>query len=51
MVRSRFLSMRQVIMLMRDYVHMTQYLASCIITHPMDMYTHVNVLVDKMCEM
>ena len=35
---------------MRDYVHMARYLASCIITHPMDMYTHVNVLVDGMRE-
>ena len=37
MVRSRFLSMRQGKMKMRDYVQMARHLASCIITHPMDM--------------
>ena len=51
MVRSRFLSMRQVEMLMRDYVHMSRYLASCIITQSMDMFYALNVLVDGMCEM
>uniref|UniRef100_A0AAV1UJM1 Uncharacterized protein n=1 Tax=Peronospora matthiolae TaxID=2874970 RepID=A0AAV1UJM1_9STRA len=33
-------------MSMRDYVQMAQHLTSCIITHPMDMYTQVNVFVD-----
>ena len=37
LVRSRFLSMRQGKMAMRDYVQMARHLASCIITHPMDM--------------
>ena len=50
MVRSRFLSMRQGKMSMRDYVQMAQHLASCITTHPMDMYTQVNVFVDGMRE-
>ena len=50
MVRSRFLSMRQGKMAMRDYVQMARHLASCIITHPMDMYTQVNVFVDGMRE-
>ena len=35
---------------MRDYVQMARHLASCIITHPMDMYTQVNVFVDGMRE-
>ena len=50
MVRSRFLSMRQGKMAMRDYVQMARHLASCIITHPMDMYTQVSVFVDGMRE-
>ena len=50
LVRSRFLSMRQGKMAMRDYVQMARHLASCIITHPMDMYTQVNVFVDGMRE-
>ena len=50
MVRSRILSMRQGKILMRDYVQMARYLASCIITHLMDMYTQVNVFVDGMRE-
>ena len=37
MVYSRFLSMRQGKMSMRDYVQMARHIASCIITHPMDM--------------
>ena len=35
---------------MRDYVQMALHLASCIITHPMNMYTQVNVFVDGMRE-
>ena len=35
---------------MRDYVQMSRHLASCIITHSMDMYTQVNVFVDDMRE-
>ena len=50
MVRSKFLSMRQGKMATRDYVQMARHLASCIITHPMDMYTQVNVFVDGMRE-
>uniref|UniRef100_A0AAV1TS74 Retrotransposon gag domain-containing protein n=1 Tax=Peronospora matthiolae TaxID=2874970 RepID=A0AAV1TS74_9STRA len=50
LVRSRFLSLRQGKMSMRDYVQMARHLASCIITHPMDMYTQVNVFVDGMRE-
>ena len=34
---------------MRDYMQMARHLALCIITHPMDMYTHVNVFVDGLC--
>ncbi|CAI5708623.1 unnamed protein product [Peronospora farinosa] len=37
-------------MAMRDYVQMARHLASCIITHPMDMYTQVNVFVGGMRE-
>ncbi|CAI5730816.1 unnamed protein product [Peronospora farinosa] len=37
-------------MAMRDYVQMARHLASCIITHLMDMYTQVNVFVDGMRE-
>jgi hypothetical protein len=37
-------------MSMRDYVQMARHLASCIVTHPMDMYTQVNVFVDGMRE-
>ena len=37
-------------MSMRDYVQMARHLASCIITHPMDMYTKANVSVDGMRE-
>ncbi|CAI5727331.1 unnamed protein product [Peronospora farinosa] len=44
------MSMRQGKMAMRDYVQMARHLASCIITHPMDMYTQVNVFVDGMRE-
>uniref|UniRef100_A0AAV1TML0 CCHC-type domain-containing protein n=1 Tax=Peronospora matthiolae TaxID=2874970 RepID=A0AAV1TML0_9STRA len=50
LVRSRFLSLRQGKMSMRDYVQMARHLASCIFTHPMDMYTQVNVFVDGMRE-
>ena len=50
LVRSRFLSLRQGKMSMRDYVQMARHLASCIVTHPMDMYTQVNVFVDGMRE-
>ena len=50
MVRSRFLSIRQVTMSMRDCVQMARHLASCIITRHMDMYTQANVFVDKMRE-
>ena len=50
MVRSKFLSMRQGELAMRDYVQMALHLASCIITHPMNMYTQVNVFVDGMPE-
>ena len=42
--------MRQGYMGMRDYVQMVRHLASCIFTHPMDMYTQVNVFVDGMRE-
>ena len=35
---------------MRDYVQMARHLASCIITHLMDMYTQVNVFVGGMRE-
>ena len=48
MVRSRFPSMRLDEMTMRDYVQKTRHLVSCIITHPMDKYTQVNVIVDDM---
>ena len=37
-------------MAMREYVQVDPHLASCIITHPMDMYTQVNVFVDGMRE-
>uniref|UniRef100_A0AAV1U9I9 Uncharacterized protein n=1 Tax=Peronospora matthiolae TaxID=2874970 RepID=A0AAV1U9I9_9STRA len=37
-------------MSMRDYVQMARHLASCIITHPMDKYTQVNVFVNGMRE-
>ena len=47
---SRFLSMRQGEMAVRDYVLMDRYLESCIITHPMEMYTHINVFVDGLWE-
>ena len=50
MVRARFLYMRQMKMAMRDYVQMARHLASCITTHPMDMYTQVSVIVDGMRE-
>ena len=50
MIRTRFLSMRQGKMSMRDYVQTARHLASCIITHPMDMYTQVNVFMDGMRE-
>uniref|UniRef100_M4C3V5 CCHC-type domain-containing protein n=1 Tax=Hyaloperonospora arabidopsidis (strain Emoy2) TaxID=559515 RepID=M4C3V5_HYAAE len=50
MGRSKFLSMRKSKMAMRDYVQMARHLASCVITHPMDMYTQVNVFVDGMRE-
>ena len=42
--------MRQGKMATRDYVQMARHLASYIITHPMDMYTQVNVFVDGMRE-
>ena len=51
MVRSRFLSMRQGKLSMRDNLQMARHLASCIITHPMEMYTQLNVFVDGMREM
>ena len=35
---------------MRDYMQMARHLTSCIITHPMDMYTQVNVFLDGMRE-
>ena len=35
---------------MRDYVQIGRHLKSCIITHPMDMYTQVNVVVDGIRE-
>ena len=47
LVRSRFLSLRQGKVSMRDYVQMARHLASCIVTHPMDMYTSVNGFVDE----
>lgn len=47
-VRSMYLSMRQGNMSMSDYEQMARHLA-CIITHPMDMYTQVNVFADGMC--
>uniref|UniRef100_A0AAV1TPH8 Retrotransposon gag domain-containing protein n=1 Tax=Peronospora matthiolae TaxID=2874970 RepID=A0AAV1TPH8_9STRA len=50
LVHSRLLSLLQGKMSMRDYVQMARHLASCIVTHPMDMYTQVNVLVYDMCE-
>ena len=50
MVRSRLLSMRQGEMLMREYVQMAGHLALCKITHPMDMYTQADVVVDGMRE-
>uniref|UniRef100_A0AAV1TJW4 Retrotransposon gag domain-containing protein n=1 Tax=Peronospora matthiolae TaxID=2874970 RepID=A0AAV1TJW4_9STRA len=50
LVRSSFLSLRQGKMSMRGYVQMAQHLASCIVTHPMDMHTQVNVFVDGMRE-
>ena len=50
MVLSRFLSMRQGKIAMRDYVQMARHLASCIITHPMDLYTQVSVFVDDLRE-
>ena len=37
-------------MSMRDCVQMARHIASCIITHPMSMYTQVNVSVDGMRE-
>ena len=37
-------------MTIRDFIQMARHLASCIITHPMDMYTLVNVFVDGMRE-
>uniref|UniRef100_A0AAV1V9Z1 Uncharacterized protein n=1 Tax=Peronospora matthiolae TaxID=2874970 RepID=A0AAV1V9Z1_9STRA len=37
-------------MAMHDYVQMDRHLESFIITHPMDIYTQVNVFVDGMCE-
>ena len=42
--------MRQGKIPMRDYVQTARHLASCIITHPMDMYTQVNVFMDGMRE-
>ena len=42
--------MRQGKLAMGDYVQMARHMASCIITHPMDMYTQVNVFVDGMRE-
>uniref|UniRef100_A0AAV1UI87 Uncharacterized protein n=1 Tax=Peronospora matthiolae TaxID=2874970 RepID=A0AAV1UI87_9STRA len=35
---------------MRDYVQMARHLASCIVTHPTDKYTQVNVFIDGMRE-
>ena len=35
---------------MGAYVQMARHLASCIITHPTDMYTQVNVFVNDMRE-
>ena len=35
-------------MTMRDYVHISRHLSSCIILRPMDIYTHV--YVDGVCE-
>ena len=40
--------MRQGKMSMRDYVQMARHLAPCIITHPMNMFTQVNVFVEGM---
>ena len=50
MVRLRFLSIRHGKMTMRDYVQGARHLPLCIITHLMDMYTWVNVFVDRMRE-
>ena len=50
LVRLRFMSMRQGKTNMRDYVQMARHLASCITTHPMEMYTQGNVFVDGMRE-
>uniref|UniRef100_A0AAV1UTS4 Retrotransposon gag domain-containing protein n=1 Tax=Peronospora matthiolae TaxID=2874970 RepID=A0AAV1UTS4_9STRA len=50
LLRSGFLSLRQGKMSRRDYVQMARHLASCIVTHPMDMYTQKNVFVDGMRE-
>uniref|UniRef100_A0AAV1UPR1 Retrotransposon gag domain-containing protein n=1 Tax=Peronospora matthiolae TaxID=2874970 RepID=A0AAV1UPR1_9STRA len=50
LVRSRFLSLRQGKVDMRNYVQMARHLASCIVTRPMDMYTQVNVFADGMRE-
>ena len=40
--------MRQGKMTVRDYVQMARHLALCIFTHPMNIYTQVNVFVDGM---
>ena len=48
MVCLRFLSMRQGKMTVRDYVQISRHLALCIFTHPMNIYTQVNVLMDEM---
>ena len=50
MVRSRFLLMWQGKLSMHDYVQMARHLTSRIITHPLNMYTHVNAFVDGMRE-
>ena len=49
-MRSSFLSLGQGKMSMCDYVQIALHLASCIVTHPMDMYTQVNVFVYGMRE-
>ena len=50
MVRSRFLLMWQGKLSMHDYVQMARHLTSCIITHPLNMCTHVNAFVEGMRE-
>uniref|UniRef100_A0AAV1V446 Retrotransposon gag domain-containing protein n=1 Tax=Peronospora matthiolae TaxID=2874970 RepID=A0AAV1V446_9STRA len=50
MMRLTFLSLRQCMMAMRDYVQMARHLASYIVTHPMGIHTQVNVFVDGVRE-